>query len=69
VLYFFVETSITELKRDDTVKKLYVIKNTEVKYFKHGFAEVLTTQNKIGFINENGDEYFLDWGTFSTFGF
>lgn len=32
----------------------------EVKYFKHGFAEVLTTQNKIGFINENGDEYFLD---------
>ncbi len=31
-----------------------------VKYFKHGFAEVLTSQNKIGFINENGDEYFLD---------
>jgi WG containing repeat len=32
----------------------------EVKYFKHGFAEVITTQNKAGFINENGDEYFLD---------
>jgi hypothetical protein len=32
----------------------------EVKYFKHGFAEVITTANKTGFINENGDEYFLD---------
>ncbi len=32
----------------------------EVKYFKHGFAEVVTTANKTGFINENGDEYFLD---------
>jgi Leucine-rich repeat (LRR) protein len=32
----------------------------EVKYFKYGFAEVLTAQNKIGFINENGDEYFLE---------
>ncbi len=32
----------------------------EVKYFKYGFAEVVTTQNKIGFINENGDEYFLE---------
>ena len=32
----------------------------EVKYFKYGFAEVITTQNKIGFINENGDEYFLE---------
>ena len=32
----------------------------EVKYFKYGFAEVITAQNKVGFINENGDEYFLD---------
>ncbi|MDZ7877266.1 MAG: hypothetical protein U5L45_06340 [Saprospiraceae bacterium] len=32
----------------------------EVKYFKYGFAEVITTQNKTGFINENGDEYFLE---------
>lgn len=32
----------------------------EVRYFKYGFAEVVTTQNKVGFINENGDEYFLD---------
>jgi Leucine-rich repeat (LRR) protein len=32
----------------------------EVKYFKYGFAEVVTAQNKIGFINENGDEYFLE---------
>jgi hypothetical protein len=32
----------------------------EVKYFKHGFAEVVTIADKIGFINENGDEYFLD---------
>jgi Leucine-rich repeat (LRR) protein len=32
----------------------------EVKYFKYGFAEVVTAQNKTGFINENGDEYFLE---------
>ncbi len=32
----------------------------EVRYFKNGFAEVLTDRNLIGFVNENGDEYFLD---------
>lgn len=35
-------------------------KYREIKYFKYGFAEVVTAQNKVGFINENGDEYFLD---------
>jgi hypothetical protein len=32
----------------------------EVKYFKYGFAEVLTKQDTEGFVNENGDEYFLE---------
>jgi WG containing repeat len=31
-----------------------------VKYFKYGFAEVVTKQDTEGFINENGDEYFLE---------
>jgi Leucine-rich repeat (LRR) protein len=32
----------------------------EVKYFKYGFAEVVTKQDTEGFVNENGDEYFLE---------
>ena len=41
-------------------EKIIPPKYREIKYFKYGFAEVVTTQNKSGFINENGDEYFLD---------
>ncbi len=41
---------------EKTIQPLY----HEVKYFKYGFAEVVTAQNKTGFINENGDEYFLE---------
>jgi hypothetical protein len=41
---------------EKTIPPLY----REVKYFKYGFAEVVTAQNKTGFINENGDEYFLE---------
>jgi hypothetical protein len=32
----------------------------EVKYFKYGFAEVVTKQDTEGFVNENGEEYFLE---------
>ena len=41
-------------------EKIIPPKYREIKYFKYGFAEVITAQNKSGFVNENGDEYFLD---------
>jgi WG containing repeat len=42
------------------IEKTIPIKYKEVKYFKNGFAEVVTQNDTTGFVNENGDEYFWD---------